>query len=154
MRRTLFWVFVALQALVPVALAGMKETRVAGAEHVLLRVEPVDPRDPFRGQYVALRYPIGALLPPGAPEGTTVYVPLYEAGDTWNGAYGTTSRPSGGTYLRGHVHEGRVEFGIERFYVAEHEAPRYERALAARRVYADVAVDGDGRATLRRLVIR
>jgi uncharacterized membrane-anchored protein len=154
MRRTLFWVFVGLQALVPVAIAGMRETEVARSRHVLLHVEPVDPRDPFRGQYVALRYEIATLVPPNTTPGDTVYVPLSRTGESWTGTYALTSRPNGGTYIRGRVGSGGIEFGIEQFYVAEDEAQRYETALDERRVYADVALGDDGRATLRQLVIR
>jgi len=153
-RRTAFWVLVALQALVPVAMAGLREADVAFGQHVLLRVEPVDPRDPFRGQYVALRYSIGAYVPPGSVTGTRVYVPLHRDGDVWTGTFATTSRPDGGTYIRGQVRGGRIEFGIEQYYADEDEARELGTALAERRVYADVALGSTGRATLTRLVVR
>jgi uncharacterized membrane-anchored protein len=154
-RRTAFWVLVALQALVPVAMAGLREADVALGQHVLLRVEPVDPRDPFRGQYVALRYEINGVGPvDGVASGTRVYVPLHREGDVWNGSFATTSRPDGGTYIRGRVRSGQIEFGIEQYYADEDEAERLGAALASRRVYADVALGSDGRATLRRLVLR
>ena len=153
-RRTVFWVFVALQAVVPVAMAGLREADVAFGQHVLLRVEPVDPRDPFRGQYVALRYSIGAHVPPGSATATRVYVPLHREGDVWTGTFATTSRPDGGTYIRGQVRGGRIEFGIEQYYADEDEARELGTALAERRVYADVALGSTGRATLTRLVVR
>jgi uncharacterized membrane-anchored protein len=153
-RRTAFWVLVALQALVPVAMAGLREADVGFGQHVLLRVEPVDPRDPFRGQYVALRYSIGAYVPPGSAAGTRVYVPLHREGDVWTGTFATTSRPDGGTYIRGEVRDGRIEFGVEQYYADEDEARRLGTALAERRVYADVALGSTGRATLTRLVVR
>jgi uncharacterized membrane-anchored protein len=153
MRRRLFWIFVVSQALVPVAMAGLREADVAFAPHVLLRVEPLDPRDPFRGQYVALRYDLGGALPGGIEDGATVYVPLSRAGDVWQGGYVTTSRPDD-TAIRGRVRNGKIEFGIEQFYVSEGEARRYEDALREDRVYADVALGRNWRPTLRRLVIR
>jgi uncharacterized membrane-anchored protein len=154
-RRTAFWAFVALQALVPVAMAGMRQAEVARGQHVLLRVEPVDPRDPFRGQYVALRYAIGrAYFPAGSPTGTRVYVPLHREGGAWTGTYATTTRPNGVTYIRGRVRGGQIEFGIEQYYADEAEARRLGDALRAGGVYADVALGGDGRATLTRLVLR
>jgi len=153
-RRTAFWVLVALQALVPVAMAGLREAEVAFGQHVLLRVEPVDPRDPFRGQYVALRYEINGAGPvDGVASGTRIYVPLHRDGEAWTGSFATTSRPDG-TYIRGRVRGGRIEFGIEQYYADEDEAARLGAALASRRVYAAVALGSDGRATLRRLVLR
>jgi len=152
-RRTAFWVLVALQALVPVAMAGLREADVALGQHVLLRVEPVDPRDPFRGQYVALRYSIGSVAG-GYGAGTRVYVPLHREGDVWTGTFATTTQPEGGTYIRGRVRDGRIEFGIEQYYADEAEARRLGAALSAGPVYADVALGPDGRATLTRLVVR
>ena len=152
-RRTAFWVLVALQALVPVAMAGLRQADVAFGQHVLLRVEPVDPRDPFRGQYVALRYSIGSVAG-GYEAGTRVYVPLHREGDVWTGSFATTTRPDGGTYIRGRVRNGTIEFGIEQYYADEDEAQRLGEALLDRRVYADVALGADGRATLTRLVLR
>jgi uncharacterized membrane-anchored protein len=154
MRRTLFTIFVALQALVPAAIAGLREADVAFAPHVLLRVEPLDPRDPFRGQYVALGYELSTLPHPGAAEDDSVYVRLYRTGGEWRGVYAGTEEPAGGTYVRGRIRNGRIVLGIERFYASEDAARRYEDALFAHRVYADVAIGRRGRATLRRLVIR
>jgi len=153
-RRTLFWIFVALQALVPVAVAGLREAEVTFGERVLLRATPVDPRDPFRGQYVALRYEISSLDPAGAPEGARVYVRLFRDGGEWRGAYAGTEEPEEGPFVRGRVRDGRIEYGIEQYYADEDEARRLEAALARHRVYADVALGPGGRATLRRLVVR
>ncbi|HKH31507.1 MAG TPA: GDYXXLXY domain-containing protein [Gaiellaceae bacterium] len=154
-RRTAFWVLVALQALVPVAMAGLRQADVSFGQHVLLEVESVDPRDPFRGQYVALRYPIGSVyFPAGATTGTTVYVPLHREGEVWRGSAATTTQPDGGTYIRGQVRGGQIEFGIEQYYADEDEARRLGLALRERGTYADVALGPDGRATLTRLVVR
>jgi len=150
-RRAVFWVLVAAQALVPFGIAGLNETRLAGSTDVLLRVQPVDPHDPFRGEYMALSYPISSLQ---APAGT-VYVPLYRTGDEWVGYLPTSVKPRGGTYIRGRSSgSGRIAFGIETFYVREGTARRYEDALFAHRLYARVAIDGDGQGRLRELVIR
>lgn len=150
-RRAVFWALVALQALVPVGMVGLQEQQLAGSRDVLLRVQPVDPHDVFRGEYVSLSYAISTLP---APQGT-VYVPLYDTGDGWTGAAATSTRPTGGTFIRGRSSgSGRIVFGIESFYVQEGTARRYEDALVARRLYARVAVDGDGQARLRELVIR
>ncbi len=154
MRRKLFWVFVALQVLVPAAVAGLREADVAFAQHVLLRVEPVDPRDPFRGQYVALGYGISTLPHLGASEGDCAYVRLYRANGEWRGVYAGSREPDDWPYIRGRIEGGRIVFGIERFYTSEDDARRYENALTADRLYADVALGRGGRATLTRLVIR
>ena len=91
-----------------------------------LRTVPVDPIDLFRGRYVTLRYEISAL-PTGAPDGTTVYVPLRDGGRSWVGGLPTTQRPEG-TFVRGVVDGGSIRFGIERYFTDEDEARRLEAA--------------------------
>ena len=88
-------------------------------ETVLLRVVPIDPRDMFRGDYVALGYDFSRIPPEGIPElgkpdrsdprqGTTVFVVLVpeEDGKHWRMSRITTQRPADGThqkYLRGTI---------------------------------------------------
>jgi uncharacterized membrane-anchored protein len=149
-RRLAFWLLVGAQALVPLGLAGWNETFPA-TRHVLIRVQPVDPHDVMRGEYVALSYEISRLQ---APAGT-VYVPLYRVDSAWLGSAAVTEKPDGGTFIRGRSDgSGRVEYGIETFYVPEGEARRYESAVIRGRLYAQVALAGDGRARLEGLLIR
>src|SRR5262249_34195443 len=97
-RRALFWALVGIQAVIPVGMLGLSNAHYAGADRVLLHVEPVDPLDPIRGEYVELRYTISNL---GAPAGTT-YVPLYETGGgVWTGYLPREDKPSSGTFIRG-----------------------------------------------------
>ncbi len=150
-RRAVYWLVVALQALVPFAIAGLNEAGLSSSKDVLLQVQPVDPLDPLRGEYVALQYHISRL---DAPAGT-VYVPLHRLGDGWTGDIATTGKPGSGMFIRGTADSrGSIRFGIERFYVEEGGARRYEDAMGRARLYARVALDADGKARLRELVIR
>jgi uncharacterized membrane-anchored protein len=150
--RAFFWALVALQAAIPFGMLGLKEARYAGADRVLIAVEPVDPLDPFRGEYVRLSYPISRIV---APAGT-VYVPLFREGaDTWTGTYAGTDRPDSGTYIRGQSDgSGHIVYGIEHFYVQEGTGRRYEEAVSRHRLYAQIAIDGDGKGQLEHVVIR
>lgn len=149
-RRLAFWLLVGAQALIPLGMAGWNEAFPA-KRHVLIQVQPVDPHDLMRGEYVRLSYEISTL---DAPSGT-VYVPLSAAGGVWTGSTAVTERPDSGTFIRGHSDgSGRIDYGIESFYVPEGKARRYESAVLDRKVYAQVALAGDGRARLERLVIR
>ena len=155
-RRTQIVVLAAVLVAAPAALAGWNELALRRGEHVLLRTQPVDPRDPFRGDYVALAYPESRLRP-GAEfaEGTRVYVQLRERPDgVWVGRAPTRERPSAGVFVRGRVDGFQIRFGIERFYVREGTARKYELANARGRLLADVAVERDGSAHLSELVIR
>jgi uncharacterized membrane-anchored protein len=135
----------ALLVAVPLVLVGWNEWRRHGGEHVLIQVEPVDPYDPFRGEYVALSYRISRVPHPDAD---VVYVPLHREGIAWTGSRAVAARPASGTFIRGRVHEGRIDFGIETFFVQEGTARRYENALFDRRLYADVVLHDDGSAQL------
>jgi uncharacterized membrane-anchored protein len=149
-RRVAFWLLVGAQALVPLGLAGWNEAFPA-KRHVLIQVQPVDPHDLMRGEYVALSYGISRL---DAPAGT-VYVPLYRLDGAWTGNRTLTEQPNGGTFIRGRSNgSGRIDYGIETFYVPEGKARSYEEAVLQRRLYARVALAGDGRARLEGLVIR
>ena len=159
MKRNRLVIFVALVAalvLFPIGLVVWHEVKLATGKTVLLEVRPVDPEDPFRGQYVALTYPIArAARPAGTGAGDTVYVVLGPAGAFWRSLRVVREKPPGGTYIRGRVREfGGIEFGIESFFVEEGKARRYEDAIARGRVFAKVVLDDDGGATLKDLVIR
>lgn len=154
--RIAFGVVVAALVAVPLTLIAWNEWKLSSGKEVTLRVEPVDPVDPFRGEYVALSYPIARLRTAGLRPGDTVYVPLQKAGDHWRGLTPTTTRPDGDvTFIRGRVSRpGLIEYGIESFYVEEGKARTYEEAMFDRRLDAKVVLDDDGQARLEDLVIR
>jgi len=143
-RRLVLGALVAVQALVPLGLIGWNEVALATGTEVTLRTAPVDPIDPFRGRYVALRYEITAAGP-RLPVGTRVWVPLRKAGDAWVAAGPTTTEQPDGVAIGGTSTASGIHFGIERYYVDEDEAPRLE---ARGPLLVDVVLDGDGRARI------
>ena len=148
-----FGVFLSAILLVPLGMIAVNEYRLARGTHVLLHVEPVDPNDPFRGEYVALSYDI-SRLPVSPPHAGEVYVVLEKRGRAWTGDRAVQARPSGDeTFIRGEARNGLIEYGIETYYVEEGESPRYERAIARQELYVDVVLDGDGRARIDELVV-
>ena len=154
-RKLAFAAFLGVLLLVPLALIGWNELRLASGTKVVLHVRPVDPNDPFRGEYVALSYDISNLpVERGTKNGDTVYVPLHRERRSWRGRRAVRERPTSGTFIRGRLSRGRIEYGIETFYVEEGKAPEYERAIARQELYAEVVLDGGGGAKLEDLVIR
>jgi uncharacterized membrane-anchored protein len=156
-----------------VVLVGMIVTRAVPhltGEAILVRVVPVDPRDMFRGDYVTLAYDFSRIPPGGIPalprdavyssssewQGRTVYVSLVPEGDGKHrkaSAYSLT-QPTSGKYLRGTMgNSGRLEFGIESYYVQEGKGRQYEDAVRRRRLSAEILVAPNGQATLKRLVM-
>jgi uncharacterized membrane-anchored protein len=152
-RRAGLAALVAALVLVPLALIAWNEYRLSSGERIVLRVQPVDPDDPFRGEYVDLSYPIARLNTGRAERGTTVYVPLRRRGRAWTGDGLVREKPDEGTFIRGRVSSSGIRYGIETFFVEEGEAPRYERAMARGRLLAEVVIDDDGDAQLDDLVI-
>lgn len=153
-RTVAFGVFLAALLLVPLTMIGINEYALATGDRVLLEVRPVDPNDPFRGEYVALSYAITSVsIDPRARTGNTVYVPLRKQGRAWSGSDALLEKPSAGTFIRGRVIDGRVRYGIETFYVEEGKAREYEEAIGRGDLYAEVVLADDGAARLDKLKV-
>jgi uncharacterized membrane-anchored protein len=153
-------------------LAGMivrHEMPYLTGQTVLLRVAPVDPRDMFRGDYVTLRYDF-SRVPSGGIAGLghfdysrsaewqnrIVYVSLVPEADGrhWRAERFSLERPTSGRYIRGTIAGwGRIECGIESYYVQEGTGHKYEEAVRHGRLSAEVAIAPNGRAALRGLRI-
>ncbi len=167
--RPLLLIAAAAQVLVLVGMIGLQSLPLLRGKTVLLRVQPVDPRDLFRGDYVTLSYefsrlPVGAI--PGLPNqdanesarlhGRTIYVQLVPEQDSAHyrgGAYSLTP-PAAGLFLRGTLSGwNRIDFGIDRYFVQEGTGHKYEEAVRNHRLWAEVAVAPDGQATVTGLKI-
>ena len=135
-------------------------------ETIRLKVEPVDPRDFFRGDYVILSYGF-SRVPRGSIEGLSsesgeedagreVYISLQPSGDNkyWQLKKVSLTQPQEGTWIRGTLAQwGNIETGIEAYFVQEGKGLKIEDAMRRRRnVYADVAV-WRGTAKLKRVVV-
>lgn len=152
-------VVLAQLGLVGVAVWAPLSARVAG-EEVLLRVEPVDPLDPFRGAYVDLSYP--DLPEPVLSDGElteeqlerleevrgTAYVPLTRQGEVWVGGEISRSAPTDGRYLRCDDSSWRLECGIESWFLPQDDAAALQDDLRGGTAVATVKVDSHGNAAL------
>ncbi len=146
---------VSLQVLMLVAMIVAKTVPFLGARTVLLHVVPVDPRDFFRGDYVTLGYDF-SLVSGGFSPGESVYVTLvaepdgrhFRAGDFLH------QPPASGVFIEGAVGtRSRATYGIESYYLQEKTGHDYEAAVRSGNLWAEVALDANGRAGLKRLVI-
>jgi uncharacterized membrane-anchored protein len=155
-RRVVVAVLVQL-ALLPVAVAGPLSARLIGEEY-LLEVAPVDPIDPFRGAYVALRYPglpNDQELTEREDDGSdTAYVPLVRSGEVWVGLPAVAERPESGPFLRCKDDHWRLRCGIESFFLAQDEAYEMEQAVREGEAVARVSIDSRGNAAIVAVDIR
>jgi len=158
-RRTVTLLLVCLVqlGLVGAATAAQLSARMTGEEY-LLRVEPVDPLDPFRGAYVELSYPDLAtdLWREGteSPTEGDVYLLLTQQGPYWTASQWSDTRPSAGPYLACKYPGWRVRCGIESLFVPQDEARALEEAVSAGTMYARVKIDSRGHAAVVGLVRR
>lgn len=151
-------------------IAGRAKVLHDGQE-VVLSVEPIDPRDLLRGDYVILSYNISRLplslfaaSQPESGDNVAVFVRLKADED---GVFQPVaarfnerleSAPSEGEVdIRGRARVGgsfdlrsiAVSYGIERFYVPEGEGREIERDLRERSFIMKVAVGSDGTAQIK-----
>jgi uncharacterized membrane-anchored protein len=143
--------------LVGLAVGPQLSARVAGDE-LRLRVEPVDPIDPFRGAYVTLGYPDLRRNDSESAEGGNgsmedgesgaVYVSLKQEGDVWVADEWSRERPSDGRYLRCDDRDWQIRCGIESYFLPQDEAAAVEQDVRDGELVAVVKVDGRGNAAI------
>ena len=141
---------------------------------ITLPVEPVDPRDIFRGEYVRLGYPaarVALTTADGAPirRNETLYVALEKAGeDNWRPVKVTRTLPrqddpnrivlkARSLWNAPAVHpvwlDATVRYGIESYFVRQGEGPKLEAMSRDRKLAVLVAVDTAGNAAIKGLII-
>ena len=143
---------------------AFKEFTLQTGDEILLKTQPVDPRDLFRGDYVILRYDISTISTDSLSyqgsdfkEDDKIYVLL----NVDNQRIGTLanidkSKPSEGIFIEGtvkSVYNNRlnIEYGIESYFVPEGKGREIERNLG--KIYTKVAVDDFGNAAIKSLVL-
>jgi uncharacterized membrane-anchored protein len=167
--RQILVITAAAQLVILLGMIALRAIPLVTGETVLVRVEPVDPRDLFRGDYVILSYDFSRPAADGIEglsasergswrkmEGRTVYVPLVPDSipGHWRAKRVTVNQPAASPFIRGHVgSHGRLEFGIEAYYVQENTGRRYEEAIRDRKLTAELAVTFSGQAALKGLRI-
>jgi uncharacterized membrane-anchored protein len=158
-------IVLAVQLLIIASVVGFKQYTVWTGETVRLAVAPVDPRDPFRGDYVTLTYDISRIDPDDLIGERyaydTVYVELREGHDgIWDAVaihddrrreFEDTVLVKGkAEYLGGPDNLLNIEYGIEELFIPEgsgRDIP-WDRNVAV-----ELKVDRFGNAVLRHLLV-
>ena len=174
MRRLFIVLCIAAQILVLGVMAGKREFILATGERIFLRTAPIDPRDPFRGDFVRLRYDISTVAPGkmrgGLPEhakekGYPVYAKLTMGADNlYSLDYLSDEEPGEGIFLRGRLrHDWRltrggnavaVNYGIEQLFVEQGSGRAIEQRWGTRNslqvpMEVEVAVSAGGTPVIR-----
>ena len=140
-----------------------KEKILTEGAVIELETQPVDPRDLLRGDYVILNYKINNVdLHKGfgvtAP-GREAFVQLERKDKYWEVKNVLPSRkPDMGIFIKGIVKNtsGRVEYGIESYFVPEGKGKKIEQFIRSRnkeKITVEVAVDKNGKAVIKGLLL-
>ncbi|WP_395090438.1 GDYXXLXY domain-containing protein [Armatimonas sp.] len=161
-----FALIVLLQLVLVLGMLGSKQLTLRTGQSVLLKVEPIDPVDFFRGEYVVLGYSISEvqsswLAGPPLQKGETVYMALARSGRFVERTEVSRTPPKDafaflkGTVISADKNHCRVEYGIESWFVPRGKGPELEREgrRKDRQLIAEIAVDGSGHAVLRAVTV-
>ncbi len=162
-QRSILFFGAAFQLVVLLTIIATPLHTLMTGDTILLRVVPVDPRDMFRGDYVILSYEFSQVpakgikgLNPNDNQGRTVYVTLVPAedGKHWQASRFTLKKPDTGKFLRGKITDwNRIAFGIESYFVQEGKGLKFEQAARSKNLSAEIALNKNGYAVLKRLLI-
>jgi uncharacterized membrane-anchored protein len=162
-KQATFIAAITLQVIIVFAIIISKLSVLSGGTDVLLRIEPVDPRDMLRGDYATFQYSSvsnpDSYLSGGQQIGTgdTVYVTLQQSGKYWIAHRIQKTKPLGGeTILKGKVSSGsgssiHIVYGIEQYFIPEGKGQGF--SFFNKEAAAKVAVDENGNGVLKQIYI-
>lgn len=174
-KQTGFIFAIALQVIIILAIVFFKLTILSAGTEVLLKIEPIDPRSPLRGDYLSFQYNIsrleGYLVRDEARNGDTIYVILRMSGKYWTAEKAQKTKPTGGVFLKGKVVSGglsgrgeffsvqpsvsliRVVYGVEEYYIPEGKGTSLNLWERGSEAFAKVVVDENGNAVLKQIYV-
>jgi len=167
--KKLFILTAVIWLIIILGMIGVKEFTIRTGTEVLLKTQPVDPRDLFRGDYVILSYEITRLQANISEfeinNGDQVYIGLTVDEEGYASAYKIFKQPPIGLYIKGTAtiigtgfgnFEGtrwlNINYGIENYFVPEGEGREIERAWDQELV-VKVTIDKNGNALIRTLYL-
>jgi uncharacterized membrane-anchored protein len=132
-----FAAIILLQLFVPAKMIIDREEVLENGRGWKFKTEPVDPSDPFRGEYVQLRFSADTIVSKDKEwkSGEIIYVKLSQDKDGFAMISGISENPMDGIdFVRARVtYQGdrdnvlHIRYPFERFYMEESEAGRAER---------------------------
>lgn len=178
-KQTKFILAIGIQVAIILAIIIFKLAVLTSGTDVLLRIVPIDPRDPLRGDYLAFQYGISnpdsyLFADPQIRSGDTVYVVLRKSGKYWVAQKVQKNKPldNNQIYIKAKVARGglgsetdflpsqgreaspiHLVYGIEEYYIPEGTGSGVNLWTESNEVSARVAVDEDGNAVLKQVYL-
>lgn len=170
-KRNKFIIAIAVQVGIIFFIIFFKLLVLAGGEEVLLKIRPVDPRDPFRGDYITFQYDISRIkgnsfYSLGSREkikyGDKIYIPLAKKGNYWikDGSV-SKDNPNAGVFIKGAIKDIKwkgdlpeeifVSYGIEEYFIPENSGRNVN--FSGRDTFAKVVLDKNGNAVLKSVYV-
>ncbi len=163
----------ALQAAVLAWMVWDRVSLIRDGREIVLNTQPVDPRSLFRGDYVILNYTDASRLKSPLlsvkPEPDSSLCVIFEkeaAGELWKPVDTAKSCPenleTGRVAIMSKVRRSRddngnisaiIEYGIESYFVPEDTGKILEEKIAKGALQTLVAVDKNGRAAIKGLIV-
>lgn len=170
-KRNKFIIAIAVQVGIIFFIIFFKLLVLAGGEEVLLKIRPVDPRDPFRGDYITFQYDISRIkgnsfYSLGSQEkikyGDKIYIPLAKKGNYWikDGSV-SKDKPNAGIFIKGAIKDIKwgenlpeeifISYGIEEYFIPENSGR--DVSFSGRDTFAKVVLDKNGNAVLKSVYV-
>ena len=157
-----FFIAIGIQALILAVLGMSLLLTYRNGSEVLLAVQPVDPRDPLRGDYITFSLKdVSRISLEGKTfrwrKGEDVYVSLVSDGKYMRSGDVSKKKPEGKTiFLKGTIENASdksisVKYGIEEYFIPEGIGRNL--SFWDKDVSAKVAIDKDGKAVLKQIYI-
>ncbi len=155
-----FILLILFQVLILVGWTAYNEVSLATGKEVVLQAAPLDPFDPFRGEFLQLRYDISTLRNvPGLStleSGGRAYVRLEQHGEVWTAVeVSGTKHEDWDVFIAGKMNfisptTATLTYGIESYFVPQGKGPEIERAQD---IKARVRINGSGQGFIVGLIV-
>lgn len=173
-----YTIAIGIQTAIILCIILFKLAILSDGTEVLLKIQPVDPTSPLRGDYITFRYSsVSEVRSYNARtmrirNGDTVYVTLRQSGTYWVAGNINTTKPSDTNqlFIRGKVVGGGIEkdseynpdssssnavynivYGMEEYFIPEGKGQDIN--FSNKNIAARVVVDENGNAVLKSIVI-
>lgn len=165
-KNTKFLIAVFVQVIIIFLIIFFKVSILTGGTEVILRIEPVDPWDPLRGDYITFDYNISDIPysnyykyeMENFREGQTVYVLLEKSSNYWYAFRIQKTKPtnSNTVFIKGIVdnvssQSYHITYGIEEYFIEEKSGRNFD--FSDKEALAKVIVDENGNAVLKQVYI-